>query len=75
VEAGDGGVSAIAPTATVGEPAGPECGEADIEDADMVVIEDDTFDAATGRSSIFSVSPGDYRSLFTRLRRGDRHAE
>ena len=75
VEAGDGGVSAIAPAATVGEPAGPECGEADIEDADMVVIEDDTFDAATGRSSIFSVSPGDYRSLFTRLRRGDRHAE
>jgi hypothetical protein len=49
-----------------------EHGAIDEDDADMVVIEDDLADAPGDRQSIFSVRPGDYRSLFTRLRRGDR---
>jgi type II secretory pathway predicted ATPase ExeA len=49
-----------------------EDGGVDDDDADMVVIEDDVQDTAGDRRSIFSVRPGDYRSLFTRLRRGDR---
>jgi hypothetical protein len=43
------------------------------DDADMVVIEDDLADAdPPGGPRVFPVRPGDYRSLFTRLRRGDR---
>jgi type II secretory pathway predicted ATPase ExeA len=56
------------------ESAGIAVAEADeIDDADMVVIEEDLHDAAGGASAaVFSVRPSDYRSLFTRLRRGDR---
>jgi type II secretory pathway predicted ATPase ExeA len=49
-----------------------EDGGVEDDDADMVVIEDDLADVPGDRRSIFSVRPGDYRSLFTRLRRGDR---
>lgn len=43
-----------------------------IDDSDMVVIEDDEHVAADDvKRSIFAVRPGDYRSLFARLRRGD----
>jgi len=39
----------------------------------MVVIEEDIDEpAAAERAEVFTVRPGDYRSLFTRLRRGDR---
>ncbi|MCE9632414.1 MAG: AAA family ATPase [Planctomycetia bacterium] len=44
---------------------------AELDDADMVVIEDDLHETDETPRSIFSVRPGDYRSLFTRLRRGD----
>ena len=44
------------------------------DDADMVVIEEDFLDHPSDRhkKSIFAVRPGDYRSLFARLRRGDK---
>jgi len=43
------------------------------DDTDMVVIEEDIDEpAAAERAEVFTVRPGDYRSLFTRLRRGDR---
>jgi len=44
------------------------------DDADMVVIEEDILEhpSEARRKSIFTVRPGDYRSLFARLRRGDR---
>ena len=44
------------------------------DDSDMVVIEEDILDhpSEVHRKSIFTVRPGDYRSLFARLRRGDR---
>ncbi len=71
VELGSMGGASSAPAASGGS-ADESFDDAEIDDADMVVIEDDTFDAADGRNSIFSVGPGDYRSLFTRLRRGDR---
>ena len=48
---------------------------ADVEpdDSDMVVIEEDILDQpSSGRTAIVAVRPGDYRSLFARLRRGDR---
>jgi len=56
------------------ERAGIAVAEADeIDDSDMVVIEEDLHEAAGGGSpAVFSVRPSDYRSLFTRLRRGDR---
>jgi hypothetical protein len=49
-----------------------EAGEPD--DSDMVVIEEDLVDHPSDihKKSIFTVRPGDYRSLFARLRRGDR---
>ena len=50
----------------------PRLDDATIDDADMVVIEDDVDDSALSRTAVFAVRPGDYRSLFTRLRRGDR---
>ncbi|MFM7109027.1 MAG: ExeA family protein [Planctomycetaceae bacterium] len=57
---------------TVRVPAGneePPCRDAtdDIDDSDMLVVEDDADDAPT----IVPVRTGDYRRLFTRLRRGD----
>ncbi|MFM8436428.1 MAG: hypothetical protein ACKOBP_14020, partial [Planctomycetia bacterium] len=47
---------------------------ADIDDSDMVVIEEDILEhpSELRGKSIFAVRPGDYRSLFARLRRGDR---
>ncbi|MBU6221831.1 MAG: AAA family ATPase [Planctomycetes bacterium] len=47
---------------------------ADIDDADMVVIEEDILEHPSEQrgKSIFAVRPGDYRSLFARLRRGDK---
>ena len=39
------------------------------DDADMVVLEED-LEAAP--AAVVQVRPGDYRSLFARLRRGDR---
>lgn len=43
------------------------------DDSDMVVIEEDILEhPSVARRSIFAVRPGDYRSLFARLRRGDR---
>jgi type II secretory pathway predicted ATPase ExeA len=42
------------------------------DDADMVVIEED-LDEPPARAAVLAVRPGDYRSLFTRLRRGERH--
>lgn len=44
----------------------------DDDDADMVVIVDDADDAEPVAGRVTPVRPGDYRSLFTRLRRGDR---
>jgi len=64
-------VAAPAASAEVAVAAEDE-GVNDVDDADMVVIEDDVQEMADDRRSIFSVRPGDYRSLFTRLRRGDR---
>jgi general secretion pathway protein A len=47
--------------------------QADPDDSDMVVIEEDILDQpSASRKSIVAVRPGDYRSLFARLRRGDR---
>jgi len=44
------------------------------DDSDMVVIEEDILEhpSELRGKSIFAVRPGDYRSLFARLRRGDR---
>ena len=46
----------------------------EIDDSDMVVIEEDLDGGAeaidAGSSDVFTVRPSDYRSLFTRLRRG-----
>lgn len=52
-------------------PARPATG-VDDDDADMVVIVDDADDAEPVAGRVTPVRPGDYRSLFTRLRRGDR---
>lgn len=56
-------------TAVVESPAD----DADL-DADMVVIEEDLVEHPSDihKKSIFAVRPGDYRSLFARLRRGDK---
>lgn len=44
------------------------------DDSDMVVIEEDLVEHPSDifKKSIFTVRPGDYRSLFARLRRGDK---
>jgi len=57
-----------APTIAVAAPS------ADGDDSDMVVIEEDILEhpSELRGKSIFAVRPGDYRSLFARLRRGDR---
>ena len=39
----------------------------EIDDSDMIIVEDDVEETPT----VFAVRPGDYRRLFTRLRRGD----
>jgi type II secretory pathway predicted ATPase ExeA len=56
----------------VTEPSADVAGEPD--DSDMVVIEEDLVEhpADIYKKSIFTVRPGDYRSLFARLRRGDK---
>jgi type II secretory pathway predicted ATPase ExeA len=47
--------------------------DADGDDADMVVIEDDVEEGPLpAPPRVTAVRPGDYRSLFARLRRGDR---
>ena len=45
----------------------------DVDDSDMVVIEEDILEhpSELRGKSIFAVRPGDYRSLFARLRRGE----
>jgi len=49
--------------------------DADADDSDMVVVEEDLEPFQTpGRPVVAAVRPGDYRSLFARLRRGDRSA-
>ena len=65
---------------TVAEPADTDerggvavADDGEIDDSDMVVIEEDLHEAGgVVGPSVFSVRPSDYRSLFTRLRRGDR---
>ncbi len=52
------------------DPVGPDA-SGDPDDADMVVIEEDLAEAAYRRPAVVAVRPGDYRSLFARLRRGD----
>jgi type II secretory pathway predicted ATPase ExeA len=56
-----------APAVAMADPPEPD-------DSDMVVIEEDILEhpAEVHRKSIFAVRPGDYRSLFARLRRGER---
>jgi type II secretory pathway predicted ATPase ExeA len=49
----------------------PETDPARSDDSDMVVIEEDLEAPAGSASSVFAVRPGDYRTLFSRLR-GDR---
>ena len=66
-----------AATAAASAHAAPAVATADLpepDDSDMVVIEEDILEhpAEAHRKSIFTVRPGDYRSLFARLRRGDR---
>ncbi len=66
-----GGGMAAAPTAAI-ETAPSADSLVAIDDSDMVVIEEDEYVAADDtKRSIFAVRPGDYRSLFARLRRGD----
>lgn len=60
-----------APAATETRPEASPAETALDDDADMVVIEDD-LDEPTANPAVFTVRPADYRSLFTRLRRGDR---
>jgi len=51
-------------------PSGPAAPEPD-DDADMVLIVDDADDPEPVAGRVAAVRPDDYRSLFTRLRRGD----
>jgi type II secretory pathway predicted ATPase ExeA len=67
--AGDPPPAAVPPA----PPADPApVAEAGDDDADMVVVVDDADDAEPIAGRVAAVRPGDYRSLFTRLRRGDR---
>jgi type II secretory pathway predicted ATPase ExeA len=62
-------------SAAVSPPAGEETAAVECvpDDADMVVIEEDLEPfPPPGRPVVAAVRPGDYRSLFARLRRGDR---
>lgn len=66
-----GGETPSSPTAALETAAAADSSIA-IDDSDMVVIEDDEYVPADAvNRSIFAVRPGDYRSLFARLRRGD----
>ncbi|MFM7245501.1 MAG: ExeA family protein [Planctomycetaceae bacterium] len=72
-----GRLLASLPAAAPTPPAAPElptapAAESADDDADMVVIVDDADDAEPVAGRVTPVRPGDYRSLFTRLRRGDR---
>ncbi len=64
---------AVGPAVAVVEDAATDVG-LEPDDSDMVVIEEDVLDHPTDhhRKSIFAVRPGDYRSLFARLRRGEK---
>jgi hypothetical protein len=70
--------SACCPPRPISTPSAPAIAvvapPADIDDADMVVIEEDILEhpSELRGKSIFAVRPGDYRSLFARLRRGDK---
>ena len=69
--------SAAPPAVSPPAPAAPAPAAAAVEaddDADMVVIIDDADDAEAVAGRVAPVRPDDYRSLFTRLRRGDRRA-
>ena len=66
-----GRVAAAGSGSAAAEPAVMEAEQA-IDDSDMVVIEEDDYASAEAvKTSIFAVRPGDYRSLFARLRRGE----
>ena len=56
-------------TAVVDAPPSGERSSAE-DDADMVVVEEDLVADATAEPTVLPVRSGDYRSLFTRLRRG-----
>jgi hypothetical protein len=61
------------PSVSTGAPAEPSAVAAapEFDDADMVVIEEDLQEPPVGdRPAVVAVRPGDYRSLFARLRRG-----
>jgi type II secretory pathway predicted ATPase ExeA len=60
------GPAAAAPAPAPSGPAAPD------DDADMVLIVDDPGDPEPVAGRVAAVRPDDYRSLFTRLRRGDR---
>jgi hypothetical protein len=63
----------VCPAGCVSAPAPPsrDTREPD-DDADMVLIVDDADDLEPVAGRVAAVRPDDYRSLFTRLRRGDR---
>ena len=61
------------PVAAAAAPPAETAADADVDDTDMVVIEEDLLDVPSVETpGVFTVRPGDYRSLFARLRRGDR---
>jgi len=68
-----GGRAAPAPPAAAGESrlAATPASATDVDDTDMVVIVDDADDTESVAGRIVPVRPVDYRSLFTRLRRGE----
>lgn len=61
---------AAATDATAG-PQQPVSAAGDVDDTDMVLIVDDAEDTESVAGRIVPVRPVDYRSLFTRLRRGE----
>lgn len=59
--------------AVVAAPAVAAAVDLEPDDSDMVVIEEDILEhPSMARRPVVAVRPGDYRSLFARLRRGDR---
>jgi type II secretory pathway predicted ATPase ExeA len=65
-------VTAEAPAALADDAPDVTAETADPDDSDMVVIEEDLDESPAARPEVVAVRPGDYRSLFARLRRGDR---
>jgi type II secretory pathway predicted ATPase ExeA len=65
-------VPALAPATAGGDEPDGTAAAADPDDSDMVVIEEDLDQPPAARPEVVAVRPGDYRSLFARLRRGDR---